>query len=50
MRRYLPEHFKRNGKPKRSYTQEEAVAATKKFPDQKAYQCGECGAWHLAHR
>ena len=49
-RRFLPQHFKQNGHPKRAYTEEEAVTAARKQPDQKHYKCRLCSAWHLGHR
>jgi hypothetical protein len=48
--RFVGEHFKKDGQPKRTYaTRREAIDAPSRG-DQKVYRCGFCGGWHRARR
>jgi hypothetical protein len=47
--RTLGEHFKRDGSPKRAYTQAEAQAEAERSA-KRAYRCKFCRAWHVGGR
>lgn len=46
VRRPLPNHFKRNGKPKKPLTRDEA-AEQASLHRKNAYRCDFCGHWHI---
>lgn len=50
MRRTLPQHFKLDGSPKRSYASraEAEAAATAQNTRDSVYRCDFCGAYHRA--
>ena len=47
MSRLAGEHFRADGRPKRSYPSKGAAEAGLP-PGQYAYRCGSCGRWHRA--
>ncbi len=48
-KRIIPQHFRRDGRAKRSLSRTQAEKLAKQYK-QKAYRCTFCGAWHLARR
>jgi hypothetical protein len=49
VRRPLPEHFKRDGRPKKPLTQSEARLAAAR-DNMRAYRCTFCAHWHVGGR
>jgi hypothetical protein len=47
--RLFPQHFKRNGRPKKPLTQDQAREVALR-EHKNPYRCKFCGAWHVGGR